>query len=1325
MGPLFHHVLTETALLSFRNQGPAINSTLPIILSERDENWEPELMWEPEYVYTTGTQIRIDSESEKEYQQFFKILLMFEPLEIHRRPIEEMRKCFDRCIEFFEHLQGKIQPEQYRNQVEVFTNEALRNLNDQWQMIEGPIAPGHIRDRLNLYSKLDVQSIRRVSGEKLPNNLDDIELAVAERRISGENVDDIDPALAGRLSPRGEGSSKNQREGQQIVRLYDLFDKRIVGGKSIRPQRIFIRGRPGIGKTTLCRRLMYEYSWHANLRNRFDLVVRIPIRKLEYSADLSNLLFEEYFQAVSEGRDLSKKLGGLILDHENVNLESKNASSLNILIILDGLDEARRWSHERRALLDKLMGRPAVIITSRSQDTDMLHVSVDLYLEALGLSTMSVDAYLDNTEIVPSDTATGIRAFTKIKPSTKDMVRVPILLDILCYSWDEIHGQSTPAQLPTDEIETISTTMTTLYKAVVHSLWRKDIPILGKLDYGEPVTVELVNTVGDSARLERLVDTESNVLEQIARQLMISDRLEFTSKDIAEAIRRLESNSDPLPLSLEKNLPKLSLLRSFSSGRHQKYRFVHQTFQEFFAARFLARHLAHDSTSFETILKQHKYNRRYEVIWMFLTGLLMKVEELDFFFNLLDEEPRDLVGLHHIHLIMYCLSECHVRTRPSRWNEYQGKLEDWFKVEHHIHRDRGICSSMTFPENILRQQLAEMKYLLEPEFLLQQIADRNFLSESIIHDINQQVANYHKPLLQAVNWGFNIWDFPKKYYFATLWAIKQGMKLPETTVSDLMEQIRLDTDKGYGATRIFGRQRHLPQFAIKEMGEWLKDPSQSKLVYEILGKQATLSNEVINCVIGNFIYLFSVESWDHPYGTSFYVRQDLHAEAIAKVWEILENAARRDWEIPDRVLLDLTRMYPLQAEDADKFRSFLQEGASAGLQEFAIKVLGCQPCLPKKFLEILVDLLRSERRTLFGKVHKILEEQNDLQPDTIDEFRALFEKDKHKVVVVLKECLRLPDKADTWLIAQIPEEYDEYRGVVDYLLGQSDLPDYLVDSLPDLLEEGVDFKLVAELLGQQKRLSEEVVSRLLRRIPWKGDLFLTGIPTVMNQHAFTYPLIEALDQARSATEARNAMSMLTTTDLHQDAIKRLEFLIDQIPTTQLAIEKWRLALYALSKQVKLDRQSIRVLCDAAYTRKCAQYSWLARKVLMNQSVEQIYANLDSFDSIDIGIIFSSFLEQSVEDLLPACINGDILYFYAPDGNLIEQRLEDEKAFRRRWGKAQAGAGVPAWAMIRLPRPLAECGSQEFNPTDQAALCSSHRRIGRKTPIRWRFRHRNA
>lgn len=1253
----FHHVLTETALLSFTNACGGIDKTIPIMLFG-DEDWEPDLKWRPQLVNNKDTQIRIRIKPEEEYLQFFKILLEFETLEKDRPLIDVMIRCFEDSVKL---LEEDLQPERYRTRLELLISEALRSLSDQWQTIKRPITRADIRSRLDLYSKLDCESIRRISGDRLPGNFNDIELAMTER-----------------LGFRGEGPGKGPVEGQQIEReivtLHGLFDERKVEKGTIRPQRILIEGRPGIGKTTLCRRLMYEYSWHASLRTKFQLVVRIPVGRLEYSANLNTLLFEEYFHAVSQGHDLSNELGGLILDHENANLGSNNARSANILIILDGLDEARKWSQERRALLKKLMERPAVIITSRSHDIDMLYKSVDLHLEALGLSMMSVDAYLDNEEIVPSRSAPEIHRFMGSKPFVMDMVRVPIHLDILCYSWDELHGQNAPIEFrnKTEEEENVSPTLTALYQAVVRSLWRKDIPNLGKVDYGEPVTVGVINAVRNSARLERLVDTESNFLEEIANMMMRSDRLEFTEKDIAEVIQRTESKGNMLPLSLEKNLHELSLLRSYPSERHRKYRFVHLTFQEFFAARYLARHVAHGRASFETLLKQHKYNRRYEVVWMFFTGHLSQVQELNFFFDLLDDEPRDLVGIQHIHLIMHCLSECQIRIRPSRWDEYQERLGDWLELETQLYRIHGIGSSMAFPENIFHKKLLKAK--IPDSSLVDMLNARPSLSERSIKDINRLNTEDKKHLFGCL---FPIPYVPSissdfidtlRLRLTTILIPKQRLRLSEAYSSFFIEQIVLRTKHEDAASAILNQQRNLPDGAVRKLVEWLKDPHLSKHADEILGNQIALPKETIDDAIEKLTSP-SVH-WTSLFRSSVLLRQDLHAEAIGKVLDFLEVRGLERSIDHDRILLDVSRMHLLQPNDIERLGELLKSRLS------------------RRYTD-LSDLVGDGHSDIVRVAQYILQKQPALQDDIIDKLRDLFRSDKRKAVVaILKDRLQLPDKAVDWLRAQISEWKDapqKYEEAVNYLLSGTDLPVYLVNSLPEIISEGADFNRVAELIGQQKILSNEVVDRLVKLIPSDEHLWPWEVPEVINRYAFVDPLITALEQTKSTKQAENTAPLLKHTNLDQEHVQRLISLLISNPPDELAATKSKTAFHCLSQQIELEPRTISILHETRISIEAVDLHSLWKF----RHIEQFCGNLTLFDSSAIVHILNAFLGRSVEDLAPAYINGETLYFYTADGQLTELKLENEETFRKRFRKAQKILQVPEWAWMKLPKAREE------------------------------------
>ncbi|KAI1129413.1 hypothetical protein F5Y10DRAFT_276827 [Nemania abortiva] len=644
----FHHVLTELALLKFRQSIAGPQYTIPVLLFDDKK----QSRWKPDFSGMDETQIRLTLEPGKKHQLFFKILLMFETLENDRPLIEALQACYLKCVGLLS--KRTLQPEKYRTQVEVEISQTLRNLNNSEQhwMIDRPITIGSIRDVLNLHSIINRISTKRVSGKKLPENLSDISLSVAENPNSED---------------QGERWS-------QTVSIHSLFDELELIGKKVLPRRVLIQGRPGVGKTTLSKRIMYEYCWDNKLRMKFDLVVRIPVRKLGQFADLADLLFDEYFQTAAGGHELSNRLRDLILGKANS----------NVLTILDGLDEARQWSPKKRSLLERLMSQPVVIMTSRSYETGS--VSVDLTIEALGLDMEDVEEYLANAEIVQSNTGKQILNLIKSKYFIEEMVQVPIHLDILCYSWDELQRQKALFMAAQNAEELCAPTITALYQAVVHTLWRKDIPGLGKLDNGEQLTTEVINAVQDAARLERVVYVENSLLEEICINMIESDQFEFGDEDIVKAIRHIERNGTQLPLSLEFNLNKLSFLHSDCRSHLRRFSFIHLTFQEFFAAQWLTK----GQQRLSRYIRQYKYSQRFERVWRFVPGLLQtkdNVDQLCFFFNAIQKEPRDILGPAHQRLVMNLLSEVTPSEERTRFStlrtELEVQLSKWLAFEYY------------------------------------------------------------------------------------------------------------------------------------------------------------------------------------------------------------------------------------------------------------------------------------------------------------------------------------------------------------------------------------------------------------------------------------------------------------------------------------------------------------------------------------------------------------------------------------------------------------------------------------------------------------------
>ncbi|KAI4246321.1 MAG: hypothetical protein L6R40_001989 [Gallowayella cf. fulva] len=728
-------------------------------------------------------------EPDEKYRQFFKVLLEFETLERDRPTIDVMISCFDDSVEL---LEKEPQPEKYRSQLEVLITAAMQNLSRPWQKIERPISRADIRSRLALYSKVDVASIHTHIWRlvRWDGDIKDIDLAVIE-------------------TPDPQIRNLEDKEGKirQNVSLHNLFDEREVKEKTIRPKRIWIQGKPGIGKTTLCRRLMYEYFWNEKLRTKFDRVVRIPARKLERSGKLRSLFFEEYFEDAQNGHALSKELENLILAHASDNSGNEVTTSIQILLILDGLEEVTGYSQGRNTLLKMLIKGPAVIITSRFSDIKMPCAPIDVHLEALGLSPTNVDAYLENNMFIAKDLARRqIRGFITASALVKDMIRVPIHLDIVCYSWDQLYNHPGAFSAAEYEEEISTPIMATFYQSVVRSLWRKDIPKLAKMDHDEPMTDETINVVQDFARLDRLVNTENELLEEIAINMLKADQIEFTNQDVANVIQQWESNGNQIPLSLESKIHKFHLLRSSSREGHRTFRFIHLTFQDFFAARYIVRSLVQGPSQLRNLLRRCKYNRQYELFWRFIPGLLTNVKDLDLFFQLLDQEPRDLLGMQHIRLVMHCWHEWPTRLKSRRWEELVRRLEDWLVLEHNMGgfwHDNNLGSSMAFPENILARQLdpRTSRLLNEYDSVIDTISDRMSLSEAliryIIHLRDDRLDDFSRGRIRALDMplslGFmdDMLQDPTRISF--LRQLRKAKKLPESIYSLLLDEIREDT----------------------------------------------------------------------------------------------------------------------------------------------------------------------------------------------------------------------------------------------------------------------------------------------------------------------------------------------------------------------------------------------------------------------------------------------------------------------------------------------------------------------------------------------------
>ncbi|KAJ5712122.1 hypothetical protein N7488_006278 [Penicillium malachiteum] len=140
------------------------------------------------------------------------------------------------------------------------------------------------------YTKGTCLEITRVSGSLLPMEQCYINLAIVES--SRKDRKSLDP-IAQRQAELSlfEQLKVARPKKERELSLKELFNQRTLReGQSNRPKRVLIRGRAGVGKTTLCKKIMHEFYHKKMCKDHFEHIFWIPLRNLKGQVDLEGFL---------------------------------------------------------------------------------------------------------------------------------------------------------------------------------------------------------------------------------------------------------------------------------------------------------------------------------------------------------------------------------------------------------------------------------------------------------------------------------------------------------------------------------------------------------------------------------------------------------------------------------------------------------------------------------------------------------------------------------------------------------------------------------------------------------------------------------------------------------------------------------------------------------------------------------------------------------------------------------------------------------------------------------------------------------------------------
>jgi hypothetical protein len=383
----------------------------------------------------------------------------------------------------------------------------------------------------------------------------------------------------GGLGPPSSRFSRDERLAigtsyyERQVALSELFDQReIRSSVTIIPRRILIRGRAGIGKTTLCKKIVHDFTHERMWEKLFDRVLWIPLRKLKDWEGPYNM--KRLFCHVYWGDSDDDLLAEALRKHV------EGPGSSRTLFLLDGLDEVTEIAteslngnnHRALRLLIELLNKPNVIITARP------HVSLpfeshktDVELETIGFTPDQMDRYIEKFTQDPRDVE-DMRLYLRRNRIVQSLMRIPVQLDAFCFTWKGYNSGTIPE------------TMTAVYESITTKLWYKDLERLEKRD-GRPATQLF------PAELEKVMSHESQILESLAFSCLFNNMVEFQSSHLERLYMDLERPYEG-KMAFQEMLNRLSFLRTSDPSVEQSkrtYHFIHLTFQEYFAARYFVR----------------------------------------------------------------------------------------------------------------------------------------------------------------------------------------------------------------------------------------------------------------------------------------------------------------------------------------------------------------------------------------------------------------------------------------------------------------------------------------------------------------------------------------------------------------------------------------------------------------------------------------------------------------------------------------------------------------------------------------------------------------
>ena len=352
-----------------------------------------------------------------------------------------------------------------------------------------------------------------------------------------------------------------------------------------------VEGSPGIGKTTFCLKLAYDWA-HGNIPSecsfpKFEFVFLLKCRDID--GDIMEAISEQLLP-----RDMEKSVEKLLHFMKDIHNQERL-----ILIILDGLDELPEKSrhHVDELLHRRILPFCFVLATTRQErEIEARKTFVfDIHLKIKGYTKSNAIAYVRRHFETIGQSPKGERLIEEMQQNTvlHALRNNPLNLLLLCVIFEDYEGN-----LPNSRTE--------LYQLIVQCLLRR---FCAKNSMAVPE---------DNNTLQERFEEDIFALGKLAWACLLNDRQSFPERKLAEH----EVKGQNLIARKIGLLYKEESLKRISP--QHEYWFLHKTFQEYLAAAFIMHKLLrgelnvfeHSNTRFDDLVE------KYRQVFLFVSGML-------------------------------------------------------------------------------------------------------------------------------------------------------------------------------------------------------------------------------------------------------------------------------------------------------------------------------------------------------------------------------------------------------------------------------------------------------------------------------------------------------------------------------------------------------------------------------------------------------------------------------------------------------------------------------------------------------------------------------